>query len=74
MTVQAPDVEVAVDYEDKLQMGEMDVSSTEESELESDTEGVSRLARTILMKLLFFLKLFKYSNICCCFFSVCVKV
>ena len=74
MTVQAPDVEVAVDYEDKLQMEEMDVSSTEESELESDTEGVSRLARTILMKVFFSLQLFKYLNMCCCFFSVCVKV
>ena len=42
--VEAPDVGVAVDYEDKLQLEEMDVSSTEESELESDTEAVSRLA------------------------------
>ena len=33
-----------MDYEDKLQLEEMDVSSTEESELESDTEAVSRLA------------------------------
>ena len=33
-----------MDYEDKLQLEEMDVSSTEESELESDTEAVNRLA------------------------------
>ena len=33
-----------MDYEDKLQLEEMDVSSTEESELESDTEAGSRLA------------------------------
>ena len=42
-TVQAPDVGVTMDYDDKLQIEEMDFSSTEESELESDAEANSRL-------------------------------
>ena len=45
-----------MDYEDKLQLEEMDVSSTEESELESDTEAVSRLAYIFIDFHFFFLR------------------